>query len=207
MSEKGKFIVIEGVNGAGATTHMNSLREELEMLGRKPVVTESRSCGDLGKMVIEAWKFGNDFKTDFEIECAGRTRLYHSVILPNLLDGNDVFCRHYTPSSMVNVRLKGFGIKMENECRFIEGWARGEGKAPDLVILLDASLETVMMHKGKDLEKVSPADMELLRRKRDLYHEEVKHYNHIVIDANRDKAEVRNDVIKAAFAFLGIVKK
>lgn len=205
MAEKGKFIVIEGVNNAGATTHMKSLKEALEKAGRKAVITESRSCGDVGKMVIEAWQFGNDFKTDFEIECTGRTRLYHSVIFPNQTEGNDVLCRHYTPSSMVNVRLQNLGEKTEKECRFIEGWARGEGQVPDLIILLDAAPQTVMEHTGKDQREVSAKDVELLELKRRLYLEEVSQYpNHVIIDVNRGKKEVRGELIEKVFSFLGI---
>lgn len=51
---KGKFIVIEGLDGTGKTTHSKIICDKLSALGRKVKVQSEPTCHEFGKMCREA---------------------------------------------------------------------------------------------------------------------------------------------------------
>ena len=52
--ERGRFIVFEGIDGAGKTTHIPLLAEYLRGQGRRVAVTAEPTDGETGKMLRRA---------------------------------------------------------------------------------------------------------------------------------------------------------
>lgn len=152
--KRGKFIVFEGVLGAGhvLTGLMQLLEIELKRQGEEVIESmsvSSKRAQALGHETMTGWRFG-DFLADFYLECGARAKLCNELIRPSLDKGKTVLCRHFTPGSMVDARLEGHGIERDM-LGVIEGRARGAGfqsaegyeVRPDLVIFIDLEYEEV----------------------------------------------------------------
>ena len=137
----GRFITLEGPEGAGKTVLARRLVEALEGEGR--VVRSTREPGGtrLGerlRSILLADDGGAAAPTDPRADAllfnAARAQLVAEVIRPALEAGEIVVCARFTDSTLA---YQGFGAGLPlDELRAIAAVATG-GLVPDLTILLD----------------------------------------------------------------------
>jgi dTMP kinase len=142
------FIVIEGVDGAGTTTHARILCERLRAQ-RVPVhLSAEPSGGPIGALLRQALKrrivaggpgVGQPlaWSTMGLLFAADRMDHLAAELLPNLSDGVTVVCDRYYHSSVAYQSLAGGGVEAIAWLREINARAR----RPDLTIVLDAPPE------------------------------------------------------------------
>ena len=53
MEKRGRFIVLEGIDGSGTTTQAENLKAHLESQGKKVHLTRQPSTGVIGKTIRE----------------------------------------------------------------------------------------------------------------------------------------------------------
>ena len=101
MSEqRGKFIVFEGIDGAGKTTQINRLAERLRAEGRRVLVTAEPTVSVTGGLLRDALG-GISSRTAGEMAAMFvLDRIFHNVNPVNgiekmLTDGIDVICDRY----------------------------------------------------------------------------------------------------------------
>lgn len=134
---RGRFLVIEGIDGAGTTTQSRLLGERLRAEGRTSHVTAEPSGGPVGALVRQvltrriAGKGGADFDPAALALLFAADRLdHHAVeIAPKLAEGVDVVSDRFTLSSLAYQGL-ALGDK---------GWVEAlNARAPaaDLVVFL-----------------------------------------------------------------------
>ncbi len=101
----GRFLVFEGIDGAGKTTQIELLAERLRALGREVVCTAEPTDTVSGQM-LRAALGGKDPRTDCEMAALFLLdRIRHNVdptsgISQLLAQGKDVICDRYYYSSM-----------------------------------------------------------------------------------------------------------
>ena len=145
---RGRFIVFEGIDGAGKTTQMRLLAERLESEGRRVYTTAEPTISLTGGMLRDALAGISD-KTSCEMAAMFvLDRIFHNVNRVNgiermLKDGYDVICDRYYYSSMAyqgSFTDMQWVARMNLDCPEI--------RRPDVCIFLDLlpeqSLERIM---------------------------------------------------------------
>jgi dTMP kinase len=139
----GVFVVFEGGEGAGKSTQVKRLAEQLTAYGREVVVTREPGATEVGmkirKMVLDTSAeapTGSDLapRTEALLYAADRADHVAKVIRPALSRGAVVISDRYVDSSLA---YQGAGRTLPvDEISWLSTWATG-GLKPHLVVLLD----------------------------------------------------------------------
>ncbi len=146
----GRFIVLEGLDGAGTTTQAQLLCERLRREGRRAHVTAEPSSGPVGALIRQILKGriggGRGGKGPFVgwglalLFAADRQDHVHTEIAPKLLDGIDVVCDRFTMSSLA---YQGAQL---GDVRWIQEINR-EAAGTDVVIFLRVRPEVALRRR------------------------------------------------------------
>jgi len=139
---QGKFIVFEGIEGAGKTTQIASLAAALQARGLQILVTREPGGSALG---IELRRLAMHFReptpvpiAELLLYLADRAQHIAEVIRPAMAAGTHVICDRFSASTIV---YQGFarGLDVELVTR-LDALVRG-GLAPDLTVVLDCPVD------------------------------------------------------------------
>lgn len=148
--KRGKFIVMEGLDGSGKTTQIGLLATHLKGLGHRVHLTAEPTVSTTGGMLRDALG-GVTQKTACELAAMFvLDRIFHNVnpvsgIEKMLADGYDVICDRYYYSSLA---YQGSMTDFE----WVKNMNIGcpEIRQPDLCIFLDLDPELCMQRIGAD---------------------------------------------------------
>jgi dTMP kinase len=150
----GLFLSMEGPDGAGKTTQARLLKERLEKLGLKVLLTREPGGTPIGEE-IRKLLLNPDFR-EMTVTCevllysAARAQLISQCIYPALMKGYIVISDRYLDSNLVYQGLAG-GEKPEM-IEAINMWAAGR-LLPEVTFLLDIDVETSLLRlQGKEPE-------------------------------------------------------
>lgn len=153
MTERGKFIVFEGVDGSGTTTLTNYIGDKIETkFGKNSVVkTFEPSKLDIGvflRKILQGKKtVGSDLSMAY-LFMADRADHTSRIILPAIENGKHVVCDRYYVSTLVYQSAKEDFAKSLNAMEGIFALMRGQIE-PDLPILLDCGVEVSKERREK----------------------------------------------------------
>jgi len=138
---RGKLITLEGIDGAGKSTHMAWLAAHLRENGR--AVRETREPGGtaLGERLREILLDAQNkmhAETETLMMFAARREHLQLVIEPSLARGEWVICDRFTDATFA-YQGGGRGVDWER-LRVLEAWAQ-RGLEPDLTLLFDLAPE------------------------------------------------------------------
>ena len=194
---RGRFITLEGIDGAGKSTHARWLAEALAARGHRVVATREPGGTPTGE-AIRGWLLHQSMTHDAEALLMFAARREHvvRVIEPALARGELVLCDRYTDATYAYQGAgHGVPIAMLGElAHFVHGRCN-----PDLTLLFDVpgdvSRERLeRMHaKGKVLDKFECEAPAFFERVREGYlaRAAAEPARFRVIDATRPVAEVR----------------
>jgi len=158
------FIVLDGGDGAGTTTHSHLLKGFLENKGFKVHLTQEPSRNKIG-ILLRDFLRNKDIPatTDALLFAADRDLHYHNEIKTKLDEGYIVISDRFIESSIVYQSVQSSKISIE----WIKQINKFVGK-PDLTIILDIDPKIALARKSdKNLEKFE--DVEFLNKVRHLY--------------------------------------
>ena len=148
---RGRFISIEGPEGAGKTTQATRLEAALRARGIAVRGTREPGGTSLGERIRELLLAPTatpiDPLADALLFNAARRQLVEEVIEPSLSDGITVICARYADSTRA-YQGHGGGLAMD-ELAQLEEIATG-GLVPDLTLLLDVPAEVGLGRKAPD---------------------------------------------------------
>ena len=193
--QKPFFIVLEGIDGSGTTTHTKLLGEFLEKNGLKVHLTREPSSSVIGKLLKELLLDANvPPETDALLFAADRNQHYNIEIRKKLDDGYVVISDRYLESSIVYQSSQKEDISIE----WIEILNKHVG-LPDATIILDlppaVSLKRKLAHlktTGENSEKFEK--MEFLEKVRKKFLERAKEKNYQVINSEKSIDSVQNEI-------------
>ncbi len=142
---KGRFITIDGVEGAGKSTQIDLICSYLQRKGIKVVRTREPGGTDVGEKIrsvlldVDNQEMHSD--TELLLMFSSRNELIQNKIIPALNNGSWVVSDRFTDASFA---YQGGG-RMLNLDRIakLEDWVLGDFQ-PDLTLLLDISVEIGM---------------------------------------------------------------
>ena len=139
MMERGRFITLEGVDGAGKSTHLSWLVNHLRAQGRTVVQTREPGGTPLGEKLRELLLHEPmHLETEALLMFAARREHLDQVIRPAIARGDWVVCDRFTDASFA-YQGGGRGLSSEKLSR-LEEWVQ-EGFQPDLTLLFDLPID------------------------------------------------------------------
>ena len=148
MANAGRFIVIEGGEGAGKSRLLTALGERLAAGGREVVLTREPGGTPLGEqirsLVLSEAAVG-DHLAELLLFEAARAHLTAAVIRPALERGAILICDRFAASS---VAYQGFGRGLGREVVERANAIATGGLVPDLVLLLDLPVEAGLARRA-----------------------------------------------------------
>ncbi len=193
----GRFIVLEGPDGSGTTTHSTNLVERLKNRGVSVMHTFEATDGPIGSFIRgklrEGGLPGNALQLLFT---ADRAWHVEHVLKPALEQGTTVICDRYSLSTVMYGTAQGFDrswLETMNDV-FIK---------PDLLLIALPPFDVCMQRLGKRDKDILEADDSLQKRVYDLYKQYASTLpsNH-VIDTSGDKDAVAAQFDAAIDSFL-----
>lgn len=196
---KGRFITLEGIEGAGKTTQAVLLQDYLKDTGRQVVLTREPGGTTLGEairdLLLEHRDEGMVVESELLLLFAARAEHIQRVIQPAMARGQWVVCDRFTDASYA---YQGGGRRIPWErIATLENWLQGTLR-PDLTLLFDLPVREGLARAGRRglndrfeseditfFERVRQAYLDLARRESGRYR---------IIDAQRPVAEVRAEV-------------
>jgi len=189
MADPGVFIVFEGIDGSGKSTHIKLLAKELRERGHQVLETSEPSRDRIGTFIREyAERTGERFTLETETLLFAADRYEHvkQVITPALERGMVVISDRYFYSSIAYQGATGIDLDWIREMnRF--------ASRPDLGVLLDIHPEN-SLQRVNDRAKTVFEVSDYLRKVRDIYMEMVERGELVRVDADRPRDEVRTDI-------------
>lgn len=188
-----QFITLEGIEGVGKTTALESVEEYL--LSKNVEVVRTREPGGtlLGEALREALLYSDSVVPQAELLMLFAARAQHlqEVILPALQKGVWVVCDRFTDASYA---YQGGGRGLDNTfIAFLEKWVQ-HGIQPHFTFLLDAPVE-IGLHRAKQRGATDRFESEKLvffERVRDAYLDRARQFPEriAIVDATLPLAAV-----------------
>lgn len=138
-ASRGKFITLEGIDGAGKSTHLSWLADRVRAGGREVVVTREPGGTPLGEKLRELL-LSHPMHVDTEtlLMFAARREHMAQVIVPALAAGRWVISDRFTDASFA-YQGGGRGLP-KDRLAALEDWVQG-GFQPDLTLYFDLPIE------------------------------------------------------------------
>jgi dTMP kinase len=191
---RGKFITLEGVDGAGKSSHMEWLAARLRQLGKDVEVTREPGGTPLGeelrKIVLSQ---PMDLETETLIIFAARREHLAKCILPALEAGRWVLSDRFTDATFA-YQGGGRGVALDR-IEQLEVWVQ-RGLQPDLTLFFDLSPEIArsrLLAGQNQLDRFEREDLDFFTRVRGAYIDRATKYpdRFRVIDASQDLQKVK----------------
>ncbi|MGH8801287.1 MAG: dTMP kinase [Casimicrobiaceae bacterium] len=199
---RGRFITLEGIDGAGKSTHIPAIAELLRAHGKRVVTTREPGGTSLGEG-LRALVLKERMEHDTETLLIFAARREHIVqtIAPALARGDWVVCDRYTDATWA-YQGGGHGVSAALiealECEVVGGLV------PDVTLLFD--LAETLSRERRNRARTRPDDADKFEREPDAYFERVRAVYRAraaadperfrVIDASRPVAGIRTDLVQ-----------
>lgn len=202
MHTHGKFIVIEGLEGAGKSTAIATVKQYLTRQGHQVICTREPGGTPLAEQLRHLVK-QTDLteqlapETELLLMYAARVQLLTNVIRPALAAGQWVLADRHDLSSRA---YQGGGRQLGDQLINTLGQAVLGATRPDLTLYLDidpAQGLTRAAHRGA-LDRIEQEQLSFFERTREKYLQiAAQEANIVVIDAAQSLPQVQNALLQA----------
>jgi len=170
------FIVLDGIDGSGTSTHSKLLTGFLSLKGLKTYLTQEPSNSDIGKLLRTYLKDDKiPVYTDALLFAADRVLHFNNDIKKKLEEGYIVISDRYLESSIAYQSSQSENVSVD----WVKTLNKFAGK-PDLTIILDIDPKLSLTRKPqKVLDKFE--DTSLLEKVRQVYLNRAKSEGYFVI--------------------------
>ena len=202
MTERGKFVTLEGVDGAGKSTHVQFIADFVAAKGHHAVMTREPGGTAAGEKIREiVLHAAMNPKAEALLMFAARAEHVATVIEPALAAGRWVLCDRFSDATYA-YQCGGRGLPRE----FVVGLERlvHPGLQPDATFLFD--LDPAIAYERqraqqRSADKFEREQAEFFRRVREAYLDRAREHSRRfhVIDASGTPQQVR-DRLEVALA-------
>lgn len=199
--QKGKFITIDGVEGAGKSTQIKFICDYLEAKGVNVVLTREPGGTDLGEKIRELLlsTTTKSMHSDSELLLmfAARNEHIHHKIIPALEKGDWVLSDRFTDASYA-YQGGGRGLDIER-IEHLEHWVL-KGFTPDMTLLLDIPVDLGMsrVESRGEKDRIELEDLDFFERVRQAYIDRSEKYPQRIklIDSSKSREHTSAQIEK-----------
>ncbi len=207
----GKFITLEGGEGAGKSTALEFIAQMIRGRGIDLLLTREPGGTPLGEKLRELLlDYKNDQMcddTELLLMFAARAQHLAQIIEPALMADRWVLCDRFTDATYA-YQGGGRGLDKQRIAQ-LEQWVQGE-RRPDLTVLLDVPVEIGMQRISTRVETNGQRDrfererMEFFEKVRQTYLRRAQEYRdqYRVIDASQSLETVQQQLQQVISAYL-----
>ncbi len=193
---RGKFITLEGMDGAGKSTHIPNIIELLKTRGFEVVSTREPGGTSLGERLRELLLHESmDPETETLLMFAARREHIAQVIEPALARGAYVLSDRFTDATFA-YQSAGKGV-LPSKIKELETWVQ-ESLQPDLTLLFDVpvSVSVDRLASARAPDKFERESKDFFEKIRASYLQRASEYpaRFQIVDANRPLADVESSV-------------
>lgn len=197
---RGKFITLEGPEGAGKSTQAKLLSNYLKDNGYPAVWTREPGGVSIAEQLREML-LNPDSKiyprAELLIYAAGRAQHTEELINPALEDQKYVICERYIHASLA---YQGYGRELDlGLIRKLNDIATG-GRNPDITFIFDIDASKGLQRtkdSGTKLDRLESENIKFHRRVREGYLNLSEGNNNIVVlDAEKSKKELHSELVR-----------
>ncbi|MBY6197495.1 dTMP kinase [Vibrio hangzhouensis] len=203
-----KFVVIEGLEGAGKSTAINTLREELESAGIQDIINTREPGGtalaEKMRALVKEEHEGEllQDRSELLLMYAARIQLVETVIKPALAKGTWVIGDRHDMSSQA---YQGGGRQIDSDVMSsLKRIALNDFK-PDFTLYLDIDPKLGLERaRGRgELDRIEKMDISFFERTRERYLNLAQGDSSVaIIDASQDLNSVQQAIKQAVRAWL-----
>jgi dTMP kinase len=192
MSEQGRFITFEGIDGAGKTTHINALEQAWRNAGKEVVRTREPGGTPLAEKLRGLFLHdAMDPLTEALLVFAGRRDHLQTVIEPAMARGAWVLCDRFTDATFA---YQGGGRGFNQQVLgTLEAWVQA-GRQPDLTLLFDLppAVAAARLSAARQPDRFEAMDQAFFERVRAAYLQRVQEHpeRFVVIQADQTQDAV-----------------
>ena len=199
MLNKGRFIVVEGLEGAGKSTALNTIKGYLVEQGAEIITTREPGGTRVGEAARHLIKESVsteplDPRAELLLLYASRVQLVENVIRPALKRGCWVLADRFELSTWA---YQGGGRKLDPDViAHLSSFCLHDFK-PDLIIFLEISPEQGLkrVKKRGKADRIEQESLSFFNEVYDSYHMRIKSMNNVVIiDASNPLAMVQQSI-------------
>lgn len=193
---RGCFITLEGLDGAGKSTHVLWLVEQLQLRGLKVVATREPGGTALGEQLRQlVLTQPMHLKTETLLMFAGRCEHIETVIKPALAAGQWVVCDRFTDATYA---YQGGGRELgKDPIGVLEQWVHADLQ-PDRTWLFDVPLAVARerLASTRELDRFEQEGAAFFERTRAAYHERAQLHpaRMRIIDSTQSIASIRQSL-------------
>jgi dTMP kinase len=210
VTKSGRFIVLEGLEGAGKSTAIKTIYDYL--FPRVPEIITTREpggthVGETVRSLVKATKLDEplDARAELLLFYAARVQLLNHIILPALSRGAWVVADRFELSTYA---YQGGGRQLDlNMIQHLSNFCLGDLE-PDLTIFLELSpelgLERACLRGKKD--RIEDESMSFFKNVHASYHQHLKRFRHVqIIDASQSLDTVQSTIINTLEQYMNIL--
>ncbi|MDR2365866.1 MAG: dTMP kinase [Zoogloeaceae bacterium] len=202
-AKRGKFVTLEGIDGAGKSSHVGWLGDFLRSRDRRVTLTREPGGTPLGEK-LRACLLAEAMHPETEtlLMFAARREHVAAVIAPALAQGDWVICDRFSDASFA---YQGGGKGVDRRrLQILENWVHGEGASqpcePDLTLLFDVPCEVARQRialAGRHLDRFEQEEAQFHDRVRYAYLDRAgKHPERFrVLNGELSFAEIRAQLV------------
>jgi dTMP kinase len=194
------LITLEGVEGSGKSTLIQYLKDFIESIGKKVIVTREPGGIEISEqirsVILDTKNTKMDGRTEALLYAAARRQHLVERIIPALEEGNVVLCDRFIDSSLAyQGYARGLGI---DEVLSINEFAIGSFM-PNLTLYLDLDpqigLSRINKNKGREVNRLDLEEIGFHLKVREGYEEIIKRFHDRIVrvNANQELDKVFSD--------------
>ncbi len=193
---RGRFITLEGVDGAGKSTHIPYVSELLRRAGHEVVLTREPGGTPLAERLRELLLHeAMHPETETLLMFAARREHVEQVIQPALVRGAWVLSDRFTDASFA-YQHGGRGVDAD-KIMILESWVQG-GLQPDLTLLFDVpvAVSCQRLVGARDPDRFEQESAPFFERIRNAYLQRAADFpaRFHIVDGNRSIDEIRQSL-------------
>ena len=197
------FITIEGPEGSGKTTAVDTAVKKLEEMGYQIVRTREPGgtpiAEQIRNVILDKNNVAMDQRTEALLYAASRRQHLVEKVWPALKEGKIVVCDRYLDSSLAyQDGARGLGV---DNILQVNNFAT-EGTFPDLTLLFDIDpklgLARIAANADREVNRLDLEKIEFHNKVRNTFLELAKRYpeRFVVIDASQSREEVAKKTLE-----------
>lgn len=197
---RGKFITIEGLEGVGKSTQIESLQDFLQSKKVDYVLTREPGgtlyAEKIRKLLLEITDETLDPVAELLMIFAARAQHLEKLIKPTLESGTWIVCDRFTDATYA---YQGGGRNLDTDSiAKLESFVQGSLR-PDLTILLDLDPAIGLQRASErgELDRFESEQLDFFKRVRNIYHQRVAEQpdRYIIVDSSGSIDTVRDRML------------